>query len=340
MQLATNGCAGDRGRRERTSSAIARRCRESGLESRSGSTVRPVLERSADDGTSKGSGSTEEMPRPTRRTPRRTYARLDSEDHVMTIQSRFLGSALVLTALAALSAGCSKKETVSGCDIKTHGMSVDYKVMSDGTKSTVYVALHVGSYDSNTFADLCTGDYLSIKANGTAGPNFTRVSQKSGDSVKTFFGLDVVGTTSGAFVLDYTRTNDESVKGLTVTLPQPFNITLPTTASRKEPLVVTWDATDPSASVRIDVDDAGSGSSCIFHDSCIFHESFDVIGAPGSYTIPGGKIGTTAGSEKASCPIKVTVTRKIVRTAVVSPFGHSSQFEGQQIRVGTLTSTE
>ena len=65
-------------------------------------------------------------------------------------------TSLILLALAAspLLAGCVKKESVDSQDVTTHGMSLELDVVNDGSKSKVYAALHVGSWQSTVWARL------------------------------------------------------------------------------------------------------------------------------------------------------------------------------------------
>lgn len=246
----------------------------------------------------------------------------------------FVAPPLLVLALIAQSA-CAKQEPVDSCKVATTAMGVEYKVTSDGTSSTVYAALHVGDWDTNTFVGLCSGDALVVHVGGKDYP----LQQNKGDSSdKASYGASLGGVVAGDFVLDYTRASGASAVGNKLSLPPPFMLTGPTGAqSRRSPLTLSWDGAGAGYTITIVIEDSPG-------NTCIHRFTKSVVGDPGNVTLNGGELVAASGHEKDACPLAITVERGIVVQETAggfsSEFGHRSRREATQVRRSTLSSVE
>jgi hypothetical protein len=230
-------------------------------------------------------------------------------------------TALVLAPLLA----CSKKESVDSQDVTTHGMSLEMDVVNDGTKSKVYTALHVGSWESLVWARLSTGDQL-IVIDPAGNRQALSIINQSG---KTAYGVDLPAA-DGEFKLDFIRAKGASALGNKVTVPPAFTVAAPATHSRKEPLTFTWNAAPGSGGVMA----YSLSGNCISA-----HAARTITGDPGTFTINAGDIKAMTGKEMESCQLTLKMTRAIVSNSCCSAeFGHPSRTNGVQERVVTFTS--
>ena len=236
--------------------------------------------------------------------------------------------ALALSVALGALCGCGDpgqlgRSVVAPSDVTTHGMALDFKVTSDGSGSHVYAAVHVGDWNSNTFASLDKGDVLTLHVTGQP----DRGMQINQDGQKTYYTADVP-TASGDFTVDFVRVTGASAIGNVITLPLPFTLTGPSaTISRKAPLTVSWTPTDSASSVRVKV-----------HGDCIFDKEDSVIGDPGTFTFNGGDLSPLAGHENDVCPLALTVTRFRMGGQFSSELGHPSQGDAEQYRTMTVQS--
>ena len=233
-------------------------------------------------------------------------------------------------ALAAFSAlfvfGCAKKESVDSQDVTTHGMSLELQVVGDGANNTVEAGLHVGSWESLVWARLSTGDEL-ILADPKGEKRVLGVVNSSG---KTVYGITLPAM-DGEFVLDFTRTKGASALGNKVLVPPSFTLTAPSSVSRKEGLTFTWAA----AAGTHEMSYALSSGSCLRS-----HISKDILGDPGTFTIPAGSIEAFSGRDTESCEVTLTVSRTVTTNSCCSAeFGHPSRARGRQTRTFKFTST-
>ncbi|GAC1353631.1 MAG: hypothetical protein NVSMB47_06410 [Polyangiales bacterium] len=240
---------------------------------------------------------------------------------------------LLLASLAAT--GCSKKETVASSDIATHGMALDVIAKGNGSNTYVFVAVHVGDWNSNSFASLDKGDTLVVHVPGGA----DRPLQINSSNGKTWYETTVDGVTAGEFAVDLVRTSAASAKGNRIALPPAFNLTAPPTGtvSRKNPLTVTWDSPGSGYDLSVSLD-----------GDCISHVEKSVVGDPSSFTFNAGDVQPIGGASgthaKDVCPVTLTVTRRIFAQEsggnFSSELGHQSQRDAQQLRVATFQSGE
>ena len=233
---------------------------------------------------------------------------------------------LTIAGLVALNA-CTKKESVDSRDVTTHGMSLELKVTNDGSKSHVEAALHVGSYQTYTYAKLTEGEQLIL----TDPSGDKRALSFIGNNDAAKYGADVA-TSGGSYLLDFIRVKGAaSALGNKVELPAGFTVNPVGNTSRKEPLTFTWDAA------------AGTNATMSYSlkGNCIqSHLPKSIIGDPGTFTIAGGELQATAGKTDESCVLTLTVTRTVkTNTCCSAEFGHESQAWGSQERTVTFTST-
>ena len=224
--------------------------------------------------------------------------------------------AVLGSALAPL--GCVKKESVDSQDVTTHGMSLEMDVINDGTKSKVYVALHVGSWQSLVWAKLSTGDQLVVI--DPAGNRQELKVTYSGN--KTAYGVELPAM-AGDFKLDFTRAKGASALGNKTTVPAPFTLAVSApSVSRKEALTFTWGAASGSMGYSL-------SGSCISS-----HVPKTIVGDPGTFTINAGELKALAGKENETCQLTLKVTRSATSDACCSSeFGHPSHSNGVQERV-------
>lgn len=233
-------------------------------------------------------------------------------------------SVLAFAVVAVCAVGCVRKESIDSADITTHGTSLELDARSDGTNTKVTVAVHVGSWESHTYARLSSGDRLILT--DPKGDKHTLPVIRSGDL--TSYGIDLP-VTAGSFSLDFVREKGISALGNTVALPAGFTVAAPAEKSRKEPLTFTW---DPGP--------GGYAMTYSLTGECILDDLSETItGDPGTFTINAGTIKTHSGDTDKTCPVTLRVTRTLASQACCSAeFGHPSRARGIQERVVTFTS--
>lgn len=228
--------------------------------------------------------------------------------------------ALILAVLGSslAPAGCVKKESVDSQDVTTHGMSLEMDVINDGTKSKVYVALHVGSWQSLVWARLSTGDQLVV-VDPAGNSHALKVAY---DANKTAYGAELPPM-AGEFKLDFTRAKGASALGNKTVVPAPFTLAVnAASVSRKEALTFTWGAASAAMAYSL-------SGPCISS-----HASKTILGDPGSFTINAGELKAITGKENETCQLTLKVTRSVVSDKCCSSeFGHPSHSNGVQERV-------
>ena len=231
-------------------------------------------------------------------------------------------SLVTLAATSLAATGCSKKETIPSDEVTTAGMSLDYKVTSNGTTSSVLIGIHVGDYDSNDFVGLVGQDALKLTLPDGTSPVFSTLKDTFNGGTRTLYVADGVHASEGTFKVDFIHGGANALNNV-LTLPPAFTVTGPTgVASRRSPVTLTWD--HPGAGYDITIDAKGD---------CIFDTSKTVIGEPGSFTFNAGDLSSLAGHEKDTCPITFTVHRDSkTHNGFSSEFHHPSQAEGVQER--------
>jgi hypothetical protein len=237
---------------------------------------------------------------------------------------------LALAALGAapvLAIACVKKESVDSRDVTTHGMSLEFEVKNDGSASKVNAKLHVGSYQTYTYARLIDGEQLIL----TDPSMDKRVLSFAGTNDAPEYVAEV-NTSGGTYLLDFLRVKGAaSALGNKLELPPAFTLKAPTAAPRNQPLTFTWDAAV----------DSGATMSYTLSGDCIqAHVPKNIIGDPGTFTINAGEIKAFSGKENATCRLKLTVVRaKTTNACCSAEFGHESIARGIQERVISFDST-
>jgi hypothetical protein len=227
---------------------------------------------------------------------------------------------VVSVALAAcLAAGCRQK--VESTDIRTTGVYPDIDVTADGSGSTrVQVRLKVGGPASNTFLELVGPDRLQVTGGGV-----TKDMDGSGYSYTATFPTDA----AGPFVVAFLRgPADISAPNTTVTLPQPFTISLPTRELSRatDDLTYTWSPTSGAGDMDESID--GSCTEIIL----------DTIPDDGAATISHDQIHAESGRASDSCTVTLTMARN--QSGQVDPaFTEGGSVNARQLRSITFTST-
>jgi hypothetical protein len=239
------------------------------------------------------------------------------------MRTRTLLTAASLVVLTA----CTKKESVDSRDVTTHGMSIELEVRNDGTKSHVEAALHVGSYQTYTYAKLTEGEQLIL----TDPSADKRALSFIGNNDAAKYGADVT-TGAGTYLLDFIRVKGAaSALANKVELPAGFTLKAPASVPRKEALTFTWDAA------------AGGNASMSYslEGNCISaHAAKSIVGDPGTFTINAGEVKAFTGKEGETCRLTLTVSRSLsTKSCCSAEFGHESIARGVQARVVTFDST-
>jgi hypothetical protein len=236
----------------------------------------------------------------------------------MSIRTSLTVAALVVVPV--LSVACVKKESVDSRDVTTHGMSLEFEVKNDGSKTKVEAMLHVGSYETYVYARLSDGEQLIL----TDPTSDKRALAFTGTQNAAKYGTEV-SSGAGDYLLDFLRVKGAaSALGNKVTLPAGFTLKAPTSAPRNQPLTFTWDAA------------SGNGASMSYSLSgeCIqAHIAKDIVGDPGTFTINAGELKPLNGKEMATCRLTLKVVRAIASNLNFSAeFGHKSIGRGIQER--------
>jgi hypothetical protein len=199
----------------------------------------------------------------------------------------------LVAALLAVGTACSDAQ--SG-DVLTSGMYASLSVTAKGDGTSVAEAvLKVGGANSTTFVYLTDGDEL-LASFGDADPvPMTEISL--GDYHSYGATLETDDPTE-VFNIAFVRTVDEGAPSSTMQLPEPFGmISPPTTASRAEDLVLSFDLSPSVATVTVTVE-----------GDCVQLYSANAQG-DGTVTIPADAIQTGEGNEAATCPVTVTIRK-------------------------------
>ena len=197
----------------------------------------------------------------------------------------------LLVGVSLCAFGCT--ETVESTDVRTTGVYPEIRVVADGDGSSVVtVALKVGGNNSNTFLDLESPDTLEV----TVGDD-TRDMEQRGNDYRVTFPTDEGGT---EFTIAFLRDGDGDAPSSTVTLPEPFDLT-----------VEDSEATRPDDSVDYMWDPAGDGNMRWDVDgSCIFDKS-GTTPDDGSGTIASDDIDALGSREDEDCTARSRMSPKV-----------------------------
>jgi len=234
---------------------------------------------------------------------------------------------VALGVVAVVVAACT---SVQSSNLKTAGMSADLRVIGDGTGQTTASAAFNVDNNPTDFVDLSSGD----SAVATAGAQTETMSRNDtlGDISyqATFTGLDAEGT---PYTIALNRTSDVSAPSSTVTMPQPFAITTPTSGASfsraMSDIAVTY--TNPGSTDQFSWSAQGT---------CINGQPSAVISPDnGSFTIAKGTIMPASAAESSmSCQVTLSLAR-VRQGQLDSHYGSGGSIAAEALRQLTFTST-
>jgi len=230
----------------------------------------------------------------------------------------------VVTCLAALAGGCAKTDS---SDLLTTGIYAAISAQANGDGAThVYATLYVGTPDRLNFVDL-TGDDQLIAQHGAQEMVMSETTLLNIVSHHAQFnGPDNEGD---QFQVAFERSVDNGAPNSIATLPGKFAFTTPpTTASRAQPVTLSWSPIDSATPMRWDA-----------QGDCINNVGTNIIVDSGSLTIPANAFVKRTGQMIAdNCVVTVSITR--AQLGQLDPgYGKGGLVEGQQIRKVMLMST-
>jgi hypothetical protein len=120
-----------------------------------------------------------------------------------------------------------------------------------------------------------------------------------------------------------------------MSLPAPFSISAPTgtpSYSRSaDEIVVSWDAASDGDKMHVAVDDTIDGSG-----NCVQVYVKEIVGDPGTFTIPAGSIVAREDHESETCTATIVVTRR--RDGTLDPaYGEGGEAFARQVRKVQIT---
>jgi hypothetical protein len=232
-----------------------------------------------------------------------------------------------LALFTAVLVGCSVTQSE---DLETSGMAATITVSADGSgTSTVTTRLSTDANALNSI-QLDSGDILSATAD-TQSEDMS-VTNVLGDITynATFSGGGQGGT---PYIIALNRrAGFISAPSSLVSMPQPFDITEPSsssTISRSDDVTVTYDMSGTS--------DAMSWS--VTSGACASAASGSLSSDSGSFTISKGALAPTEANEQtATCQVTITLER--TRSGTIDPhYGYGGTITAAQTRSITFTST-
>lgn len=224
---------------------------------------------------------------------------------------------MVVVALGA--AACSQQDSDG---ILTSAVFANFTLHAEGDGSSrASGTLRVGGADSLTFLNLVGDDRLTATLDGTTRP-MSETELLDVISYAATFDADAEDT-EVTFAL--VRTIDQGAPASTATLPAPFTLTAPPSASRAAALELDLDA---------GVDDPTAWEA---HGTCITAARGVVPQGADTITIPAGTITAVAGQEAETCDVEITVTR--TRQGTLDPAFEGGGSVGEQERAATVSVT-
>jgi hypothetical protein len=232
---------------------------------------------------------------------------------------------LVSCILFVSAAACTDLQSA---DLKTAGMSTTMSVTADGTGLTTVTAQFNVDDNPTDFVNLSSGDSAIAQAGGQS--QTMSESNALGDISyqASFSGLDSGGM---QYTIALQRTSDVSAPSSTVTMPDPFTITSPTSSSSYSratgDIVVTYSTAG--------VDDTMSWS---VSGICVNGASGVASGDTGTFTIARGNLVPIGGGDSGTCQATLTMTRS--RNGQVDPhYGSGGTIVAQHVRSVEFNST-
>jgi hypothetical protein len=230
-----------------------------------------------------------------------------------------------LAFVAVLAAGgCAQTDS---SDLLTSGIyaSITAAASGDGT-TRVSTTLYVGNPINLNFVNL-EGDDQLVASYGNAEMVMTETVFLNIVTHQATFNTDTPGD---QFQVAFERSVDGGAPNSIAVLPERFTLDplTSTTASRSQPLTLTWGPIDASNLMRWEA-----------RGDCIGLETQNLSVDAGTLTIEADRIKKREGEGVADqCPITITVTRG--RPGQLDRgYGKGGFIEGQQVRTIMLTST-
>jgi len=229
-----------------------------------------------------------------------------------------------LAFIAVLATGCAQTDS---SDLLTSGIYAQIAASASGDGTTrVTATLYVGNPLNLNFVNL-SGDDQLVASHGSAEMVMTETVLLNVVSHHATFNTDNPGD---QFQVALERSVDNGARNSIAVLPERFTLDplTTTTASRAQPLTLTWSPLDAPNMMRWEA-----------RGDCIELESQNLSADGGTLTIEAGRLAKRMGEGVADeCPITITVTRS--RPGQLDPgYGKGGIIAGQQVRSVMLTST-
>jgi hypothetical protein len=226
-----------------------------------------------------------------------------------------------LSLILLVAVGCTPTNSNT---VPTSQLAAQITVSADGTgQTTVQTALfsHAsGSPPLNEDSiDLVDGDSLTASSDGSSlamTQSFTTVVDEF--TYSAVFPSDGPGE---SFSVVLTRTQDESAGPSTATLPDPFTLTAASTASRSQPLTVTWSPSGTSDAISVAFVGCGDATTGTIADTGTATFAADALT-----------------SSTSACSGYLTVTRSRNGT-LADAYGQGGAITASQVRTQTIATT-
>ena len=173
--------------------------------------------------------------------------------------------------MASLGTSCA---SIDSSDIKTSGIYADFEAKSNGEGTTLLSAnLKVGQ-NSNTYLNLVEGDTLQASfENETAA-----MERKNLGSMIWYESTFSTDKSDSSFTLNFQRENDDSAPDSNVSLPAPFDITVPSEGDSfsmsADKIDIAWNNSDSDDEMQI-----------MISGDCFYGQNINVENDPGVYII-------------------------------------------------------
>jgi hypothetical protein len=208
--------------------------------------------------------------------------------------------------------------------VPTSQLEAQIQIVTDGSgQTTASASLYSHPSDAPPLnedsIDLVDGDSLTATSDGTS-----LTMQESFTAIVDVYSYDATFSSDAAgesFAVTLDRAQGTSAGPSTATLPDPFALTAPASASRAQPLTVTWSpsgTSDPISVAFVGCGDAQLGP----------------LADTGSATFPGNTLTSTT----SSCAGTLTVTRSRAG-ALATAYGQGGSITAEQQRTASIATT-
>jgi hypothetical protein len=225
-----------------------------------------------------------------------------------------------LTALiASLGTAC---ESIESSDIRTSGVYANFEAKANGEGATLISASLTVGENSNTYLDLVEGDTLQASFEDET---TTMERNNLGTMVwyETTFPTDAKDST---FTLSFQREEDDSAPNSSVSLPAPFEITVPSQGDSfsmsADKIDIAWNNSDTDDEMQI-----------IISGDCFYGQNISVENDPGVYIVEQAILEPI--DDQDTCTGTLTIIRKRLGTIDIN-YGEGGEIQGLQVRHLTL----